>query len=142
MSQTYVLRAGDPDRNMVRANLDSFLDRLPDTKNWQVTVQQYRKPRTLDQNATLWWAYGFCTDAAGLTKDELHMLFCGQYFGTKQVGPLCLPVRSTTVNERGERDPISTVQMGELFEMVQRLAAEWWTVDVPDPDPMRGRWAA
>lgn len=44
----YVLHKGHPDRELVRANLHAFIDRLPDTKSWRIEIRE--TARTRDQN--------------------------------------------------------------------------------------------
>ena len=47
---SYVLHAKHPDRQLVRASLDSLLNRLPESQSWKVTVSEYKSTRSLEQN--------------------------------------------------------------------------------------------
>jgi len=60
---------------------------LPTNKAWAVTVEEWKKPRTQQQNRFLW---GVCYPAilegggealAGWTRDDLHDYFLGECFG-------------------------------------------------------------
>lgn len=139
MSQSYVLHKGDPNRELVLANLDSFLNRLPDTKSWQVEVFEYHKPSSEKQRRSLFGvAYKVIMAATGLhgekEKAQLHRDFCCDFFGTRMVLGKPHPIRTTTTNERGERDKINTVTALELYAHIQRTVAGFG-IDVPDPDP-------
>ena len=141
MTQSYVLHKSDPRRDGIRANLHAFVDRLPETKSWRVEVKEYRKDRTDAQNAALFGvAYPAFRDT-GYTPDELHDAFCRRFFGTVErevMGEsVSAPRRTTTRNERGERDVISRQDFSDFYRMVQQVGAEAG-VDVPDPDPMHG----
>jgi hypothetical protein len=103
---SYILHKGDPNRDMVRANLDSFLNRLPDTKSWLVEVKEYRKSRSNAQNNALFGvAYPAICKETGYDPDEIHHAMSRKFFGT--VGEdvkgetVTRPVRTTTTDEDG-----------------------------------------
>jgi len=138
--QKYVLNANGSERAQVLANAHAFIDRLPATKSWRIEIREARRERSLDQNAAMFGvAYAAIMDAVGLEGEEdrkqLHRDFCGDFFGWVD-GPLDRPRprRTTTTNERGERDVIDTETMTRFYEFIQRRAAEYG-IDVPDPDP-------
>lgn len=148
MSQKFTLNAGGPERDQVRANAHAFIDRLPDHKSWRIEVTEARKERTPPQNAALWGvAYPALTEATGYTAEELHHEFCGRFFGWEIVTIFGQqrrrPRRTTTTNERGERDVIPTGDFARFYDFVQQMGAEA-DIDVPSPDPFHGeaRWAA
>lgn len=138
--QTYQLNANGPEREGVRQRAHDFIDRLPLTKSWVITIAPYHKKRSPDQNAARFGlAYKVIMDATGLEgeaeRKQLHRDFCGDFFGWVD-GPMGhrKPVRTTTTNERGERAVIDTVTMARMYDFIQRKAAEFG-IDVPDPDP-------
>jgi hypothetical protein len=141
MSQSYILHKGDPNRELVRANLDSFLNRLPDTKSWQVEVKEFRKSRSNAQNNALFGvAYPAICKEAGYDPDELHHAMCCKFFGTARVDVMGVtvtrPMRTTTTDENGKRDVMPAGDFADFYAMVQRIGAEVG-IDVPDPDPLR-----
>ena len=143
MTQTYALHKLDPRRDLVRANAHAFIDRLPLTKSWRIEIKELHKERSLEQNDAMFGvAYKIIMEASGLEGDaekrQLHRDFCGDFFGWTD-GPMGhrRPLRTTTTNERGERDLIDTATMAQFYAFVQRKAAEFG-IDVPDPDPI---WA-
>jgi hypothetical protein len=148
MSQKYTLNANGPERDQVRANAHAFIDRLPANKSWKIEIKEARRERTSPQNAALWAvAYPKLTEVTGFTAEELHHEFCGRFFGWEVVDIFGerrrRPRRTTTTNEQGERDVLSTRDFAAFYEMVQQVGAEAG-IDVPDPDPFHGeqRWAA
>ena len=144
---TYQLNANGPEREGVKQRAHEFIDRLPADKSWVVTVKPFTKSRTHPQNAALFGvAYPALTDATGYTPDELHDAFCQRFFGTLEVevtGQLVTrPVRTTTTNEQGERELMSTAEFARFYELVQQVGAEAG-IDVPspvktNPNEMRG----
>ena len=138
MTQRYILRK-DNTRANVLANAHAFLDRLPDTREFEIVVKRHVKTRSNKQNAALFGlAYPVLSEATGYTPDELHVAFCCRHFGTVEedvMGQLVRkPVRTTTTNEQGERDVMSAEDFSRFYDMVQQVGAEAG-IDVPAPDP-------
>jgi hypothetical protein len=138
---TYQLNANGPERPGVTQRAKDFIDRLPVDKSWVVTVAPYVKKRSSKQRASLFAvAYGTIMDAMGLRgakdKEDLHRFWCEEYFGVIEatgVSPR-RPLRTTTTNEAGEREEISTLQALDMYAFIQQRAAENG-IDCPDPDP-------
>lgn len=141
MKQRFILHANDEGRALVKSNLHAFIDRLPEDKPWQCVVERFVKKRSPKQRKALFAAaYAPIMEFMGLRgedeKKELHRFFCCEFFGEKidQLGRR-LPVRTTTRNEQGEHDEISTEVAGDMYAFIQQKAAEQG-IDVPDPDPL------
>lgn len=139
MSQKFVLNAGDTNRENVLRNVVDFLHKLPTMKSWEIDIAAYVKKRSPKQRAALFGAaYRPIMEFVGLSgsedKDDLHAFYCGEYWGWHPV-LRNKPLRTTTKNERGERDEITTVQALEFYAFIQRHAAEQG-IYVPDPDPL------
>ena len=103
-----------------------------------VTVEEVKEERTAQQRKGLFKvAYGSLMEAMGLRgerdKQELHEMFCGEYFGWRDYGLVRRPVRTTTTDEHGRRDVISIRQQMAFYAFIQQRAAEGG-YDVPDPD--------
>lgn len=135
--QTFILRRGV--RNFTK--LMTFLSVLDVTKEFQVTIGPVKKERSDLQNRALWGcAYKTLRDATGNDPDDLHTYFCGEYFGWVEYDVLGQtrkrPRRSTTKDEHGKRDVISTIHLQDFYGFIQQRAAETVGVYVPDPDPM------
>ena len=124
----------------VLANLVVFLGRLPQNTAWEIIVRKYVKSRSDHQNNALFLAYGILSKETGYDKDELHEAFCKKYFGSVDVDVFgevkTKPLRTTTRNERGERDVLPWDQFCDFYATVQRVAAESG-IHIPEPDPMK-----
>jgi hypothetical protein len=136
----FVLDPKDPNCENVRANLHRFIDQLPKSKAWEWTWQKYTKTRTPKQRKALFAAaYKPIMEFVGLRgeddKLELHSFFCGEFWGWREEPMMRKrPLRTTTKNERGERDEISTTVALDFYAFIQQRAAEQG-IYVPDPDP-------
>lgn len=135
--QTFILRRGV--RNFT--SLMAFLSTLDVTKDFQVTIGLVKKERSDLQNRALWGcAYKTLRDATGNDPDDLHTYFCGEYFGWVEYEVMGAtrkrPRRSTTKDENGKRDVISTHDLQDFYAFIQQRSAETVGVYVPDPDPM------
>ena len=148
IAQTFILPATD--RQRIADNLHAFVMQALPGKSLRVEVGEYRKRRSSEQNgATFGLAYKIIMEATGLSGDaekkQLHRDFCGDFFGWVDTGMgRRKPVRTTTTDERGERDVVNTQTMAQMYDFIQRKAAEFG-IYVPDPDPLHGqegRWAA
>lgn len=127
-------------KERVLARLTAFLGAWPAGKPCIVTVARFIRTRSNLQNAALWGvAYKTLSDATGHRPAELHEYFCGEYFGWEEYEVFGLrkkrPRRTTTTNDKGERDVISTLECMGFYEFIQQRAAETVQVNVPDPDP-------
>lgn len=135
--QSFILRRGK--RSF--ASLIEFLSNLPQDKEFQVSISGVKKERSDLQNRALWGcAYKTLRDATGNDPDDLHTYFCGEYFGWTEyevMGALRKrPRRTTTKDEDGKRDVISTIHLSDFYAFIQQRSAETVGVYVPDPDPM------
>lgn len=134
--QTFILPRGV--RNFTR--LIAFLSAADVTKELQVTIGPVKKERSCQQNKALWGcAYEHIRKATGNDKDDLHEMFCGEFFGWEIREVMGrkkrFPKRTTTTGYDGKRDVISTIELKDFYAFVQQRAAEY-SVFVPDPDPM------
>lgn len=105
---------------------------------WEVTIRKYARKRTLPANNYLWGvAYTLMSDESGYGKEELHEIMCGKFFGTKVVEVMGvkkrLPNRSTTTNENGDDDVLSTAEFAEFVDFVIREASEHMDLAIPAP---------
>lgn len=105
----------------------------------EVTVRRYQKKRSVEQNNSLFGiAYPLLMEATGYTKEELHREMCGRFFGwkvKKVMGrAIEVPRRTTTKNQDGQPEVISTVMMMEMYAFVQQLAIQELQLYIPDPN--------
>ena len=130
----------DKQRDQIKANLFAFVERLPVDKSWQVIIEPLKKDRSSKQNKALFGvAYAELEEQTGNEKNDLHFMFCGEFFGwvDKPVmgGTMRVPARTTTTGYDGKRDVIPTDMFADFYNFVQRRAAEMGFY-VSDPDPL------
>jgi hypothetical protein len=135
--QTFILRRGA--RSFT--SLMAFLSTLDVTKEFQVSIGPVKKERSDLQNRALWGcAYKTLREATGNDPEDLHTYFCGEYFSWVEYEVMGQkrkrPFRTTTKDENGKRDVISTIHLQDFYAFVQQRSAETVGVYVPDPDPM------
>lgn len=119
--QTIYLSKGE----RVLTRVVAFLSALPKDKDYELTIKEKKRTRTIDQNAKLWAIYSEILkqggeDLAGWTKDELHEFFLIEHFGSevkslwgkKKLRPLH---RSSKLNKQ---------EFSDLLETIFRFMAE------------------
>lgn len=134
------------DRDTAIASLAAQLRRYLPGVRLEVRVRRKKRERSDLQNRALWGcAYKALQQQTGNDPDDLHIYFCGEFFGWKVVTVMGqarrVPVRTTTKDEDGHRDVIDKGLMADFYDALQRRAA-MVGYDVPDPDPEWFRGAA
>jgi hypothetical protein len=115
--RSFVLPAGQ------QALLD-YLAQLPIEKRFTVTIEPYRKKRSIDANA-FYWSQVVTPFAAhlGYSPEELHTEICGSYFGWKKIEfrghKREVPRRTTTTP-----DTLGTMDFADFIAHAQSIAAE------------------
>lgn len=146
MSQKFLLNSKDGRRASILANVHTFLDKLPDTKAWEVEIKEYRKKRSNQQCRYLFGiVYPQLRDASGAaTIDEIHDECCERFFGTVEVEVLgrrkVRPFRRTTTDENGADNTMGTEDFAKFVAMVQQLGAELG-IYIADPQQVIPEWA-
>src|SRR5690606_32693028 len=119
--QTILFRRGPRDFS----RLLDVLSTIPTTEEFQVTIAPVKKERSDAQNRALWGcAYKTLREATGNDPEDLHTYFCGEYFGWTEyevMGQIRKrPRRTTTKDENGKRDVISTMQLSDFYAFIQQ----------------------
>lgn len=131
------------DRDAAIEQLGTFLQSCRPGRRLKITICEARQERSDPQNHALWGvAYPPIMEHMGLRgereKEELHEFWCGAYFGWTVYEIMGQqkkrPRRTTTTDEQGHRQVMSTVEFMEFYAFIQQKSAEYG-VDVPDPDP-------
>jgi len=134
----FTLRPGEL-WDCIAVNAACAISSLDKTKLWDIEIRPHVKVRSESQRKSLFGlAYKILMEFIGLRgaedKQYLHNHFCIKYFGQHPRLPN-KPLRTTTKNELGEREEISTKVAIEFYALIQQMAAELGVV-IPDPDPM------
>lgn len=106
----------------------TFLDGL--TLPIEVSAGPWKEPRKLTANAYLWKVcYQPLVEQTEFSSEEWHSHYCGEYFGWKPVempsGKLeYKPIRTTTKNEKGERDVLKGEPFNQFLCFVEQDVAK------------------
>jgi len=134
------LPAESPEERAERIRgLEGFLFGLPADEDWEMLVRHPKTERSERQNNALWGvAYPPLTNYTGHTAPELHDHFLRAWFGEVEYEVLGMkhtrPRRTTTTDEQGKRDLLSTDDFANFYAFLQQQGAELG-VWIPDPDP-------
>lgn len=102
------------------------LAQLPLDKRYRVTVEEYKRKRSLGMNAYHWAAViDPLAQYIGYSPEEMHRELCGAYWGWVET-PFGgrKPRRTTTTNENGERDVLNWEQMSNFVQFCKMKASE------------------
>lgn len=134
MQSVIVLKGEDATPKLAR--LARTLDRA---KAWRVTAEEHKRRRSDSQNSALWGvAYKVLRDETGNDPEDMHRYFCGEFYGWVEYEIFGQtrkkPRRTTTTDENGKRNVISTTDFMDFYAFIQQRAAETVGVYVPDPN--------
>ncbi len=106
-----------------------FLAQLEPTKRYEVTIEEYKKHRSLGLNAYYWANVNApLADHCGESPDRMHEVLCGDFWGweEKEFRGITFkrPRRTTTTNGQGERDVLSGEAMRAFVQHCEAVAAE------------------
>jgi len=104
--------------NGVLSRVKAYIDGLYEEKSYIVTVKEYKKSRSLEQNAYYWVVVGIISDYTGYDKDGLHEAFKRNFIGKDEGKDMfgnyyCKPKSTTELN---------TKQFGEYLDKVMLYA--------------------
>lgn len=97
----------------------------------EVKCDPWKEPRKLTANAYLWaYVYGPLVEKAGHEPEDWHEFFCIKYFGGVPYTRLDgsegeKPKRTTTKNERGERDVLKGQPFNDFLVFVESECAKY-----------------
>lgn len=141
MSHEFVLPKGI--RNLTK--IVAFLSGLSASRSWRITIAEERSTRSIQQCRYLnGVAYKLLGEKTGYERDDISEFMCGTYWGWKQVkvpktpsnpqGVDDQPIRTTTTDDMGNRNVLTTTEFMDFVAFVQRFGASKG-VFIPDPDP-------
>lgn len=126
--QTFILQRA-AERNLTR--LIGFLSALPRDHAWKITIGEWKRTRSNEQNAYLWGVVypTILQHLPGWDADDLHEYFLGEHFGWETLEGLgrkrLKPIRRSS--------KLSTVEFMDHVAFIQRAMAEKG-IYVPDPN--------
>jgi hypothetical protein len=101
----------------------------------EVSSRPWKKTRSNEQNALLFGVvYPPIAEAMGYTVEDIHEYMLGRHFGWVDAkvpktprnpeGLESRPFRTTTRDETGRRNVLSTVEFSKFLDTVERVAAQ------------------
>lgn len=125
----YVLR-----NEAIRANVLRLIAALDLSKPWQVTVEPWKKPRTLSQNALMWKWHGevvkAVSDHTGADADDIH-----DFFKKKFLTPRIVEIGGEAV-ERYTTTTLNTVEMSQYMDRIYAFVTSELGILLPLPEEM------
>ena len=113
--------------------LTRHLDELSMDKPKQVTVEDFRRRRSNNQNSLMWmWLHEIAGDT-GHTAEEMHEFFKGEY-----LPPKTIEVGDHVQNIRPSTRDLNSEQMSEYLERIQAFCGTELGLMLTLP----GQWAA
>lgn len=110
-----------------KETIKSYLDKLPEGKKYEVSVNLQREKRSINQNSLYWlWVACIC-DETGNSKGKVHSEL-GKMFLPLKTGKLGVEPISTTT--------LDTLQMKKYLDEVCLWAAEFLGCILPDPEDL------
>jgi hypothetical protein len=117
---------------VMRARVLKLVMSLDLTKPWLVTVEQYRKRRSLSQNALLWKWHGEVIKAVGehtgMDAEDLH-----EFFKRKFLTPRIVELNGEIV-ERYTTTKLTTVEMSEFMTRIYAFVTSELGLLLPLPE--------
>lgn len=97
-------------------------------------LQPFEEDRTLAQNKLYRACVGEAAREIGYSNEELHNVLLAQYFGAKTITlgktSIVVPIRRTTVDEEGNRKPLTKKAMSVYYEWAMAFLATEFGVTV------------
>jgi hypothetical protein len=127
--QTFILQKSAVARNLTRTV--AFLSALATDKAWKVTVVEFKRTRSNEQNAYLWGVVypTICQHLEGWDASDVHEFFLGEHYGWTPLEGLgrkrLKPIRRSS--------KLSTLEFQDHVAFIQRVMGEKG-VYIPDPN--------
>jgi len=120
-----------------RNNTCEFINLLDPKKKWRVTIKQYRKNRSLDQNAYIHAVpLKLLSDHTGFSMDEIKEFMCGEFMGWYDY-KIFEKVMSRPIKTTSQMD---TSEMSKFIEFMQWYGSSKLNLYIPSPNEWDGEW--
>lgn len=114
----------------IRQNVIDCISKLPIDTPIQVDIKDYKKNRTIDQNALYHeWVGVFC-ELTGYTHDEQHEVFKAMFLPV-----ITRTVRGVELKELTSTTKLTTKQFSDYMKEIEALAVEYG-IQLPYPQEL------
>lgn len=115
-----------------REQVKDFVGLLNHERPWLVTIEPFKKRRTLSQNALYWkWineTVELVADHTGMDNDEIHEFFKKKFLPAKVV-----EIDGETIDFRSTRK-LNTAEMSEYMEKIYAFVSDRLGMRLPLPE--------
>lgn len=125
MKTTTMIKDKDGIRWLGRT-LDSLVSVLSNGK-YRVVIERYTEPRTLSQNALMWFWMTCIEESTGTAKEDVYNYYCRKFLSRITV----VAGHEVLVNDTSSM--LNTVQMSEFMTKIQADAASEMGIVLPLP---------
>ena len=120
-----------------RENCRQYIDELDPGKKWRVTICEYRKRRSNEQNSYIHAVpLKIMSDHTGYTMDEMKEYCCGEFTGWEGYSimgkTLQRPIRSTS--------QMDTEEMSRFIEWMIWFGSSTLNLRIPSPNEWDGEY--
>lgn len=109
----FVIKKNTP----AKANCLSHIVHLPDTKAWDVKIEEHKSSRSIQQNKMYWSWLKIIGDEVGMDKDEMHRMFA-----IRLLGPELFYVDGKPYEGAKSTTKLSTKEFGEYLDQIHATA--------------------
>ena len=128
----FIIRKDDPQAKVIRQNARQYIDLdLDYKKSWVIEIKEYRKKRSLDQNAYIHAVpLKIIAEHTGYTIDDIKTYTCGEFMGWKKVEIMGVevdrPIKTTS--------QMTTKEMTDYIENLQWFGSSTLNLRIPSPN--------
>jgi len=132
----FISRKDDPQAKVIRQNARQYIDLdLDYNKSWVIEIKEYRKKRSLDQNAYIHAVpLKIISDQTGYTMDEIKEYLCGEFMGWQDYEvrgkQMQRPLKTTS--------QMTTLEMTNFIEWMQWFGSSELNLNIPSPNEWSG----
>ena len=118
-----------------KAKVVEYINKLPETKQYNIEVKLMREKRTVSQNS-LYWAWMACIqDETGTNQNDLHEIFKQKFLGC-QSRNVRLANEEYSIVEGVSTTKLDTKQMTDYLDRIQQFASTELGIVLPNPDDL------
>jgi hypothetical protein len=120
-----------------RENCRQYIDELDPNKKWRVTIAEYRKKRSNEQNAYIHAVpLKIIGDHTGYTLDDMKEYLCGEFLGWEDYvvmgKTLQRPIKSTS--------QMSSKEMTDFIDFMIWFGSSTLNLRIPSPNEWDGEY--
>lgn len=117
-----------------RDAVKEYIDKLPDTKVYNVSIVLHRERRSIDQNCLYWLWLACISSETGQDKDSLHDYFKQSILGFEIRAVFLGTEHSREIRKEVSTSTLDTKQFADYLEKIQHFASAELGIVLPNPE--------